>query len=338
MMRATMKRRRATIVLLVTVCGVVLAAGGLASPAAGTAGRAVMCFGMEATIVGTDAGETINGTDGDDVIVGLGGNDIINGYKGNDRICGGGGNDTISPGPGNDRVKGGTGNDTIAGGIGRDILRGGGGADNIHGNEGNDRLFGAKGDDTLNGDAGTDRVTGGAGTDTCYGETKATCELPPVARDFESGTVHLEVSTTHDAVSTITVDGSGTITDLNVGLVITHTWVGDLVVTLTHVDTGTVVTMIDRPGTTNLPPPGSTVGDFGCSGNNIDATLDDEASVLVEDQCRSTYPTIFGSVRPNHPLSAFDGEDMGGTWRLKVTDGATLDNGFLEEWSLHFSA
>jgi len=321
-------RTRVVLVLALLMVAALPAARGAAT---------VMCLGREATKVGTTGADTIDGTAGDDVLVGLGGSDTINGYGGNDRICGGGGNDTISPGPGNDRVQGGAGNDIIAGGIGADVLRGGGGADDIHGNDGNDRLLGGAGDDTLNGDAGTDAVTGGLGTDTCYGETLATCELPAAARDFASGTVHQELSTNDDAVSTITVPGSGTITDLNLGIVISHTWVGDLVVILTHVDTGTAVTVIDRPGTTVLPPPGSSVGDFGCGNNNVDAILDDEASALVEDMCRSTYPAISGSVRPNNLLSAFDGEDMSGTWRLTVYDGATLDNGYLESWSLHFT-
>jgi len=110
----------------------------------------------------------------------------------------------------------------------------------------------------------------------------------------------------------------------------TDSHVGDLTVSLTHLNTGTFVSIISRPG--------SSTAYFGCSGNNIDATLDDEASLPVEDQCRSSYPTISGRFRPNSPLSRFDGEDMAGTWRLKVTDGATLDQGFLEEWSLHFIA
>jgi hypothetical protein len=334
-------RRCGAIGGLVILVGVLTpVTGSLASSAAdaGPTGRAVMCLGMEATMVGTTGPDTINGTPGDDVLVGLGGNDIINGYGGNDRICGGPGNDTISGGPGNDQVQGNAGDDTISGGRGADVLKGGTGADTIKGNAGRDKLFGEAGNDNLNGGLSIDRVTGGLGTDTCYGETKATCELPaPVDLDFSSGNVHLEVSTSKDAISTITVNGSGTITDLNVGILITHTWVGDLVVTLRHVDTGTVVTMIHRPGTTVLPLPGSSVGDFGCSGNNINATLDDEASALVEDQCRtSSSPAIYGSVRPNNPLSAFDGENLHGTWRLTVTDGATLDNGSLESWSLHF--
>ena len=254
------------------------------------------CAGVAATIVGTAAAETINGTAGADVIVGLGGNDTINGLGGNDRICGGAGNDTIN------------------GGLG------------------NDNLIGQAGDDTLIGGNGSDRVTGGLGTDACYGETRLSCELPGASDlDFESGTVHLAVSTTDDAVSVIRVGGSGAIADLDVGVLITHTWVGDLRVTLTHVDTGTVVTIIDRPGKPAL-------GSFGCSGEDIDAILDDEASALVEGQCLTATPTISGSVRPNQPLSAFDGEQLGGTWRLTVTDSAPLDKGFLEAWSLHFQA
>ena len=61
----------------------------------------------------------------------------------------------------------------------------------------------------------------------------------------------------------------GYLTDLNVSLEVTHTWVGDLSFTLTHQDTGTSVTVFDRPGV-----PGST---YGCQNDNINATLDDEA-------------------------------------------------------------
>jgi subtilisin-like proprotein convertase family protein len=337
-MNATKSRRWGPTVLAMMMCGVVLAASGAVAPAAATEGRTVyLCFGREATIVGTAGADELYGTANDDVIVGLTGADVIYGLGGNDRICGGGGNDEIRPGPGNDRVKGGAGADVILGAEGNDLLKGGGGPDQVYGNAGDDRLVGQLGDDYLDGGPGIDVVKGRGGIDTCFGETLVSCELPAAERDFESGTVHSEVSTSHDAVSSITVSAAGAITDLNVGVVITHTWVGDLKVTLTHVSTGTTVVLVDRPGTTVLPPPGSSVGDFGCSYNNVNATLDDEASVLVENLCRSTYPAIYGSVRPNHPLSAFDGEDLGGTWRLTVTDGATLDNGYLESWSLHFT-
>lgn len=122
------------------------------------------------------------------------------------------------------------------------------------------------------------------------------------------------------------VSASGTISDLNVSVDISHTFVGDLAVTLTHLDTGTSVTIIDHPG--------SPASQFGCSEDNIVATLDDEAASPVEDQCASSTPTIAGTFIPNNPLSAFDGESIGGTWRLTVFDWATLDVGTLNMWCL----
>ena len=48
--------------------------------------------------------------------------------------------------------------------------------------------------------------------------------------------------------TTITVPAGGSLTDLDFSTNTTHTWVGDLIYTLEHVDTGTTVTLIDRPG------------------------------------------------------------------------------------------
>ena len=47
---------------------------------------------------------------------------------------------------------------------------------------------------------------------------------------------------------TQTVGAAGPLTDLNVSVRATHTWVGDLVFTVQNVGTGTSVTIIDRPG------------------------------------------------------------------------------------------
>jgi hypothetical protein len=126
--------------------------------------------------------------------------------------------------------------------------------------------------------------------------------------------------------STLTVTNTGTLADLDVSLVATHTWVGDLVFTLTHVTSGTRVTLIDQPG---VP---ATI--FGCGGDNIRATLDDEAALPVEDQCAPGTPTISGSFRPNNPLSAFDGQDLSGVWSMRVSDLVGGDSGTLAQWCL----
>ncbi len=117
----------------------------------------------------------------------------------------------------------------------------------------------------------------------------------------------------------------GEITDLNVSLSAVHTYVGDLIFTLTHEDTGTSAVIIDRPGF-----PASA---FGCSNNDVEATMDDEGDFAVETQC-APGPALEGSLIPENPLSAFDGEDLAGTWTLNVSDNAGGDTGTLNEWCL----
>lgn len=104
----------------------------------------------------------------------------------------------------------------------------------------------------------------------------------------------------------IVITNPSKIADLNVAVAATHTWVGDLIFTLTHEDAGTMVTVISQPGAP------ATI--FGCSGNDIDALLDDEATAPIEDECADATPTISGGFTPNNPLSAFDGESLAGTW------------------------
>lgn len=126
--------------------------------------------------------------------------------------------------------------------------------------------------------------------------------------------------------STMNVGSNGNLTDLNVYINVTHTWVGDVKFTLTNQSTGTVVTFFDRPGV-----PAST---FGCSGDNIDATLDDEAGSPVENQCAGSTPTISGSFTPNNSLSAFDGQSFSGNWILTASDHVSSDTGTVNQWCL----
>jgi hypothetical protein len=131
--------------------------------------------------------------------------------------------------------------------------------------------------------------------------------------------------------SDMSIANGGTITDLNVSLVVTHTWVGDLRFTLTHVDTGTSRVIDDRPGYTG--------SGFGCSGDDIDATIDDEGvDGNVETQCDNlpaTHGDLVGGDPPSTTLLAgFDGESLTGTWRLNASDNAGGDTGTVDEWCL----
>ena len=117
------------------------------------------------------------------------------------------------------------------------------------------------------------------------------------------------------------ISTTGTLTDLDVEIRMTHTYIGDLRFSLRHVDTGTDVLLIDRP--------------FSCSGNDIDAVLNDEAASPVDNGCVSgAVPTLSGPFIPEAALSAFDGEDLSGTWEMTVSDNAGVDTGTLDEWCL----
>jgi subtilisin-like proprotein convertase family protein len=118
----------------------------------------------------------------------------------------------------------------------------------------------------------------------------------------------------------------GRLTDLNVSVTASHAHVGDLVVRLTHVPTGTTATLLDRPG---VP---ATL--FGCEGSNIAVTLDDAASAPVDDACRTVRPALSGTLRPDQALDAFTREDVHGLWTLTVADHAAEDQGRLTAWCL----
>ncbi|MFC3195792.1 S8 family serine peptidase [Marinicella sediminis] len=109
------------------------------------------------------------------------------------------------------------------------------------------------------------------------------------------------------------------VTNLIVKLEVQHTWVGDLIATLTHVNSGTTVTLMDRPGS-----PAST---NGCSANDIDVTFDDfNGTEPVEGVC-GTSPAIGGVLIPEEPLYGFDGVVADGIWRLNISDNVGQDTG-----------
>ncbi|MEW5986153.1 MAG: hypothetical protein AB1791_05935 [Chloroflexota bacterium] len=146
-------------------------------------------------------------------------------------------------------------------------------------------------------------------------QTTLTCSTPNLAipDNYPTGV-------TND----LTIAASETITDVNIYLDVNHTWVGDLKFIITHLSTGTSVTIVDRPGI-----PGS---QFGCGVADIDAWLDDDASSPVEEQCAAVPPAISGTFTPNQSLTAFNGQNSSGTWRITASDNSQFDTGTLVTW------
>ena len=132
---------------------------------------------------------------------------------------------------------------------------------------------------------------------------------------------------------TITVPESFSVVDLEVQVDITHTWVGDLCVTLSK-DGGADVVLIQRMGdNTGLVCDNS--GCCGCSADNFNVTLDDEAGGSINNECSDN---LVGTFRPDPgALAGYVGGDSAGAWTLTVNDNFAADVGTLNNWSLIFT-
>jgi ELWxxDGT repeat protein len=129
--------------------------------------------------------------------------------------------------------------------------------------------------------------------------------------------------------SRVRLPSHGAITGLDfVTLDLSHTFVGDLKITLTHEETGTQATLLDRPKT----------GAQNCSGDLIDISLSDSAATPVNTSCtanRNAY-TLGGAYQPLQALSVFQGESVKGHWTLTTSDNAATDSGTLHQWCMSF--
>ena len=122
------------------------------------------------------------------------------------------------------------------------------------------------------------------------------------------------------------INDAGFIGDIDIRLDIDHSWVGDLIVTLVHEETGTALELLNRPG---YPQ-----NDQGCSQNGIKTILDDEITLPVDSECASSPAAVSGIFTPEQSLNSFYNELIAGTWRLSVSDLIPHDTGKLNQWCI----
>lgn len=114
---------------------------------------------------------------------------------------------------------------------------------------------------------------------------------------------------------------------------ILHTWVGDLKITLTDVNTGTSVILVNLAGSTSV----------GSSGDNFTNTVLSDSATNSINSIESGDSPHTGNYYPSDNttrtyLSAFKGENINSTWRLTVEDTyPSLDDGSWVKWSLRFT-
>lgn len=105
--------------------------------------------------------------------------------------------------------------------------------------------------------------------------------------------------------------------DVDLGILLTHTYRSDLQIFLTS-PAGTTVNLYNLPGNVQ-------------SGDNMNDLFDDEAAAAasthnatVTDPTTAPYSHSF---RPTSPLSAFDGQNALGTWTVRICDAVASDTG-----------
>ncbi len=125
-------------------------------------------------------------------------------------------------------------------------------------------------------------------------------------------------------INDISIPDGRFLVDVRLYLDISHSYVGDLVVTLSHQDTLQSATALHRPGS----------GDYGCSNDGIVTILGDTAASPADDQCASYPYAISGIYLPKDSFSIFTGQTVAGTWRLNVSDHYQNDTGTLNHWCL----
>ena len=123
-------------------------------------------------------------------------------------------------------------------------------------------------------------------------------------------------SCTGQLVRTFSVGTSYTVYDVDIGILLDHTFRRDLRLTL-------------------ISPAGTSVQfmrNTGGGADNLNVRFDDEASADISthttnDSTGGTVPPYASSFIPRSALSAFDGEDAQGSWTLQICDSANQDTG-----------
>ena len=150
---------------------------------------------------------------------------------------------------------------------------------------------------------------------------------------------------------TINVAGSGTVASMsNVRLFFgppTHTWCGDLAVTLIAPN-GDDVDLFCRLGVINTAP-NSTGDSSDLAGNYLFTEGGDSflAAAMAEGDLTVVPPATYARSTSDGPLVAggqdvdpftiFNGDSINGVWTLRIEDWAILDVGSLGSWSFNIT-
>lgn len=145
-----------------------------------------------------------------------------------------------------------------------------------------------------------------------------------------NGTINGTTTCTAPLVRNFSVGTSFTVSDVDIGVFATHSWRGDIRLTLQS-PAGTRVQLVN--GDTN-----------NINGDNFNVRLNDGGTQTVNTDgntvahATTAPPPFQHDFIPNNPLSAFNGQNSLGTWRLEICDlFPTADNGTFQHAELYLT-
>ena len=162
------------------------------------------------------------------------------------------------------------------------------------------------------------------------------CLMPSMAsaqtvNQYTNTTAGNIVDTTNCATTvtrTFVVSTSYTVSDVDLGVFLTHTYRADLRITLQSPAGTTVAVMTNTAG----------------SGDNLNDRFDDEAATAISshnatvtDPTAPAPPPYSHSFRPTAALAAFDGQNALGTWTMVICDSASQDVGTFTRADLYIT-
>lgn len=160
--------------------------------------------------------------------------------------------------------------------------------------------------------------------------TPARAQTTTTYSNSTTGNINNGTTCTAPLVRNFTVSTSYLVGDVDLGVLATHSWRGDLRITLQS-PAGTRVQLVD--------------GDTGnISGDNFNVRLDDAAASTVNTDGNTanhstSAPPYQNQFAPNAALSAFNGQNAQGTWRLEICDQyPQADNGSFTRADLYITS
>jgi len=117
---------------------------------------------------------------------------------------------------------------------------------------------------------------------------------------------------------------TGNVADVTVGLYVTHTWVGDLTITLLSPDgTPTILATKIGGGASGLS---NTLGKALGSSCGTPTVISDAGTKAIQTAVSTDLPLV-GTWVPYQAMAAFRGKNPNGTWTLQLKDNGTGDQG-----------